>query len=33
MIGAAAQSVEPIPYPDYLTYDAFGTDRSAVRAA
>jgi N6-L-threonylcarbamoyladenine synthase len=33
MIGAAAQNAEPIPYPDYLTYDAFATDRSAVRAA
>jgi N6-L-threonylcarbamoyladenine synthase len=33
MIGAAAQNAEPIPYPDYLTYDAFPTDRTAVRAA
>ncbi len=33
MIGAAAQDAEPIPYPDYLTFDAFATDRSAVRAA
>ena len=33
MIGAAAQSTKPIPYPDYLSYDAFATDRSAVRAA
>jgi N6-L-threonylcarbamoyladenine synthase len=33
MIGAAAQHEDPIPYPDYLGFDAFATDRSSVRAA
>jgi N6-L-threonylcarbamoyladenine synthase len=33
MIGAAAQNAEAIPYPDYLNFDAFPTDRTAVRAA
>jgi len=33
MIGAAAQHADPIPYPDYLDFDAFATDRSSVRAA
>jgi N6-L-threonylcarbamoyladenine synthase len=27
MIGSAARFVEPIPYPDYLTYDAFPTPK------
>jgi N6-L-threonylcarbamoyladenine synthase len=30
MIGAAAGSVEPIPYPDYLAYDAFATPKRAA---
>jgi N6-L-threonylcarbamoyladenine synthase len=33
MIGAAALHADPIPYPDYLGFDAFATDRSSVRAA
>ena len=31
MIASAARSVEPIPYPDYLDFDAFAT--GSVRAA
>ncbi len=30
MIGSAARSVEPIPYPDYLDYDAFATPKRAA---
>jgi N6-L-threonylcarbamoyladenine synthase len=30
MIGSAARFVEPIPYPDYLTYDAFPTPKRVV---
>ncbi len=33
MIGSAARFTDPIPYPDYLGFDAFATDRSSVRAA
>ena len=33
MIASAAEQLEPIPYPDYLAYDAFATDRQALRAA
>jgi hypothetical protein len=33
MIASAARFAEPIPYPDYLGFDAFATDRQAVRAA
>lgn len=29
MIGSAARFAEPIPYPDYLAYDAFATGRRA----
>jgi N6-L-threonylcarbamoyladenine synthase len=29
MIGSAARFVEPIPYPDYLSYDAFPTKKPA----
>jgi len=29
MIGSAGRFVEPIPYPDYLAYDAFATGRAA----
>ena len=25
MIGSAARFAEPLPYPDYLAYDAFAT--------
>ena len=32
MIGSAARFTEPIPYPDYLSFDAFATGQ-AVRAA
>jgi N6-L-threonylcarbamoyladenine synthase len=32
MIGSAARFVEPIPYPDYLTYDAFPTPKRAAAA-
>jgi N6-L-threonylcarbamoyladenine synthase len=30
MIGSAARFVEPIPYPDYLAYDAFPTPKRAA---
>jgi N6-L-threonylcarbamoyladenine synthase len=30
MIGSAARFVEPIPYPDYLAYDAFATPKRAA---
>jgi N6-L-threonylcarbamoyladenine synthase len=30
MIGSAARFAEPIPYPDYLTYDAFPTPKRAA---
>jgi N6-L-threonylcarbamoyladenine synthase len=30
MIGAAAQHAEPIPYPDYLAYDAFASGERAA---
>jgi N6-L-threonylcarbamoyladenine synthase len=33
MIASAARFTEPIPYPDYLGFDAFATDRRSVRAA
>jgi N6-L-threonylcarbamoyladenine synthase len=33
MIASAARYQEPIPYPDYLDFDAFATDRRSVRAA
>ncbi len=32
MIGAAAQHVEPIPYPDYLGYDAFASGETGAPA-
>jgi N6-L-threonylcarbamoyladenine synthase len=32
MIGAAARHVEPIPYPDYLGYDAFASGESGAPA-
>jgi hypothetical protein len=32
MIASAARFTEPIPYPDYLSFDAFATGH-AVRAA
>ena len=31
MIAAAAAHAEPIPYPDYLDFDVFGTDRQALQ--
>jgi N6-L-threonylcarbamoyladenine synthase len=33
MIASAARFREPIPYPEYLGFDAFETDRQALRAA
>ncbi len=30
MIGSAARFAEPIPYPDYLAYDAFATGGRAA---
>jgi tRNA N6-adenosine threonylcarbamoyltransferase len=33
MIASAARFTEPIPYPDYLDFDAFATARRPVRAA
>jgi N6-L-threonylcarbamoyladenine synthase len=33
MIASAARFTEPIPYPHYLGFDAFATDRRSVRAA
>jgi N6-L-threonylcarbamoyladenine synthase len=33
MIASAARYTEQIPYPDYLGFDAFATDRRSVRAA
>ena len=33
MIGAAARHAAPLPYPDYLGYDAFATGEGAVSAA
>ncbi len=33
MIASAARHSEAIPYPDYLGFDAFATDRRSVRAA
>jgi N6-L-threonylcarbamoyladenine synthase len=30
MIGSAARFVEPLPYPDYLAYDAFATPKRAA---
>ncbi len=30
MIGAAACYADPIPYPDYLAYDAFASDRASL---
>ena len=33
MIASAARLTEPIPYPDYLSFDAFGTVRRPLRAA
>jgi N6-L-threonylcarbamoyladenine synthase len=33
MIASAARFAEPIPYPDYLDFDAFATSRRPVRAA
>jgi N6-L-threonylcarbamoyladenine synthase len=33
MIASAARFLEPIPYPDYLDFDAFATGDTAVRAA
>jgi N6-L-threonylcarbamoyladenine synthase len=30
MIGSAARFAEPIPYPDYLAYDAFATGKRAA---
>jgi N6-L-threonylcarbamoyladenine synthase len=31
MIASAARYAEPVPYPDYLGFDAFETDRQALR--
>jgi N6-L-threonylcarbamoyladenine synthase len=33
MIASAARFQEPIPYPDYLDFDAFATDRRSIRAS
>jgi N6-L-threonylcarbamoyladenine synthase len=33
MIASAARFSEPIAYPDYLSFDAFGTERRPLRAA
>jgi N6-L-threonylcarbamoyladenine synthase len=33
MIASAARFTEPIPYPDYLDFDAFATERRPLRAA
>jgi N6-L-threonylcarbamoyladenine synthase len=33
MIASAARFTEPIPYPDYLDFDAFATSRRPLRAA
>jgi N6-L-threonylcarbamoyladenine synthase len=33
MIASAARFTDPIPYPDYLGFDAFATDRQALRAS
>ncbi|MDP9189371.1 MAG: tRNA (adenosine(37)-N6)-threonylcarbamoyltransferase complex transferase subunit TsaD [Actinomycetota bacterium] len=33
MIASAARFVDPIPFPDYLGFDAFATDRTALRAS
>ena len=33
MIGSAARWARPVPYPDYLGYDAFATGESADGAA
>jgi N6-L-threonylcarbamoyladenine synthase len=33
MIASAARFAEPIPYPDYLSFDAFATPRRPLRAA
>jgi N6-L-threonylcarbamoyladenine synthase len=33
MIASAARFIEPIPYPDYLGFDAFATPRRPLRAA
>jgi N6-L-threonylcarbamoyladenine synthase len=32
MIGSAARFVEPLPYPDYLSFDAFPTRRPSIAA-
>ena len=32
MIASAARFATPIPYPDYLDYDAFASDRERVAA-
>jgi N6-L-threonylcarbamoyladenine synthase len=32
MIGAAAEQLEPIPYPDYLAYDAFASGSASSMA-
>ena len=33
MIASAARFTDPIPYPDYLDFDAFATSRGSLRAA
>ncbi|MBA2514089.1 MAG: tRNA (adenosine(37)-N6)-threonylcarbamoyltransferase complex transferase subunit TsaD [Solirubrobacterales bacterium] len=33
MIASAARFTDPVPYPDYLSYDAFATDRQALHAS
>jgi hypothetical protein len=33
MIGSAARFAPPLPYPDYLSYDAFPSSRPPVSAA
>jgi N6-L-threonylcarbamoyladenine synthase len=33
MIASAARFTEPIPYPEYLDFDAFATERRPLRAA
>jgi hypothetical protein len=32
MIGSAARFAPPIPYPDYLSYDAFATGEAVATA-
>jgi hypothetical protein len=32
MIGSAARFAEPLPYPEYLAYDAFASGETAIPA-